>query len=169
MKTEAPVGMERLLPAFHGQSARILAYLAARGSTTPEDITKELGIPRSTVYKLLTQLVATGLAHKRKVGKTEKVSVPDFVFYIKNTAYIGEMKVTPRNVIAFDAAHTPAGKMFIGKHGQDAFAKFVELYDNYERGNLTAQLMARDLGVTRYEVELLLTDVRSIDPVEIKV
>ena len=162
--TTPPEGIERLLPSFHGQSAQILAYVAARGSATPDEIKRDLGMPRSTIYKLLSQLVRTGLAVREKAGKAEEVRVPDFSFVIKNTAFIMECKVTPRNILAFDSAHTPAGKMFAERHGPDKFAKFVELYDGYERGTITSQLMARELGVTRYEIELLLSDIKSIAP-----
>jgi len=164
MSSSAPEGLEQLLPTFHGQSAQILAYVAAKGTATPEEIRKDLSIPRSTIYKLLTQLVRTGLAVREKVGKTEKVRIPDFSFVIKNTAFIGEFKVTPKNILAFDSAHTPAGKMFVGRHGLEKFARFVELYDAYERGMITSQLMAKDLGVIRYEVELLLSDIKSMIP-----
>ncbi len=127
MTTKAPEGMEQLLPAFHGQSAQILAYVAAMGSATPEEMRKDLGMPRSTIYKLLSQLVRTGLAVRGKAGKVDEVRVPDFVFFIKNTALVGECKVTPRNVLAFDSAHTPAGRMFADRHGLQKFAKFVML------------------------------------------
>jgi len=157
------------LPAFHGQSAQILAYVAARGKATPEEIRRDLGIPRSTVYKLLSQLELTGLARRLRTGKVESVNVPDFVFIIKNTAFIVECKVTPRNILAFDSAHTPSGRMFSERHGPEKFAKFVELYDDYERDATTSQIMARELGVTRYEIELLLSDVKSIVPVVTKI
>lgn len=162
-------GLEQLLPAFHGQSAQVLAYVAAKGTATPEDIIKDLSIPRSTVYKLLSEFFRTGLAIKKKEGRVDKVSIPDFAFLVKNTAYFRELKVTPRNILAFDSTHTPAGRMFTERHGLEKFAKFVELYDDYERGNITSQLMARELGVTRYEVELLLSDIRSITPVAVQI
>lgn len=161
---ERPEALERLFPAFHGQSAQILAYIAAKGKATPEEIRKHLGIPRSTVYKLLTEFFQAGLVTKEKAGRVELMRVPDFVFRIENTANIEECKLTPRNILAFDAAHTPAGRMFIGRHGLQAFAKFVELYDVYKRDRTTAQLIAKELGVTRYEVELLLSDIDSITP-----
>lgn len=168
-RLKAAEGLEQLLPRFHGNSARILAYVAAKGFATPDEITKDLEIPRSTVYKLLSEFFNTGLAVKEKTGRVDRVSVPDFVFFIKNTAFVGELKITPRNVLAFDAAHIPSGKMFVEKHGQEKFARFVELYDEYERGTTTSQLMARDLGVIRYEVELLLSDIKSMVPVAIRI
>lgn len=139
-----------------------------KGNASAEEIGEDLKIPRSTVYKLLSGLCDTGLVVKDKVGKVERVSVPDFSFYIKNTAYVGELKITPRNVLAFDAAHTPPGKMFIEIHGQEKFSRFVELYDEYERGKLTSQLIARELGVIRYEIELLLTDIKSMMPLTVQ-
>ncbi len=169
MTTKAPEGIEQLLPTFHGQNAQILAYVAARGTATPEEIRKDLNMPRSTLYKLLSELVRTGLAVREKVGRAEEVGVPDFVFSIKNTAFIVECKVTPRNILAFDSAHTPAGKMFVERHGPEKFARFVELYDDYERGETTSQLMARELGVTRYELELLFSDIKSIIPIAVKI
>jgi DNA-binding transcriptional ArsR family regulator len=169
MTTKAPEGIEQLLPAFHGQSAQILAYVAARGTATPEEIRKDLGIPRSTIYKLLSQLVTTGLVMREKAGKVESVRVPDFLLTIGNTTLVREWRITSRNVLAFDSAHTPAGRMFIERHGPEKFAKFVELYDGYERGATTSQLMARELGVTRYEIELLLSDIRSIAPVVLEI
>lgn len=156
--------MEQLLPAFHGNSARALAYAAAKGSTTAEEMRKDLNLPRSTVYKLLSQLVDAGLVTKEKAQGAERLRVPDFVFFIKNTALVGECKITSRNVLAFDSAHTPAGKMFISRHGWRKFAKFVELYDEFERGKVTSQLTARELGVTRYEIEILLSDIRAMAP-----
>jgi DNA-binding transcriptional ArsR family regulator len=162
-------GLEQLLPSFHGASARILSYVAAKEVATPEEISKSLKIPRSTVYKLLSEFSDSGLIVREKAGRVDKVSVPDFVFFIKNTAYFGELKITPRNVLAFDAAHTPAGKMFVEKYGQEKFAKFVELYDEYERGKTTSQLMARELGVIRYEIELLLSDINSMMPLAIQI
>ncbi len=164
MTTERPEALEKLFPAFHGQSARMLAYVAAKGKATPEEMQKDLDIPRSTVYKLLSEFLEVGLVTKEKVGRSELVRVPDFVFSIKDTALIGEFKLTPRNILAFDAAHSPAGRMFIGRHGLQKFAKFVGLYDAYKRDATTAQLMARELGVTRYEIELLLGDVSSLIP-----
>ena len=161
--------MERLFPTFHGQSAQILAYAAARGSTTPEEISKDLDMPKSTTYKLLSQLEKMGLVTWMKSNKSESISVPDFVLIIKNTALIGECKVTPGNILAFDSAHTPTGRMFIERHGPEKFAKFVELYDGYGRGATTAQLMAKELGVTRYEIELLLSDIKSIAPVVLEI
>jgi hypothetical protein len=168
VKREAE-GIEQLVPAFHGQSALILAYVGAKGTATPEEIRRGLGMPRSTVYKLLSQLVRTGLAKKSVAGKTEVFAIPDFDLTIRNTALVGELKITPRNVLAFDSAHTPTGRMFIERHGPEKFAKFVELYDGYERGATTSQLVARELGVTRYEVELLLSDIRSIAPVVLEI
>ena len=164
MKTSSAEGLEQLFPTFHGQSAQILAYVAARGSATPEEIRRDLTMPRSTIYKLLSQLFGAGLVKREKAGKVERVRVPDFTFVIRNTAFIGECKVTPRNILAFDSAHTPAGRMFAQRHGPEKFAKFVELYDDYERGAVTSQLIARELGATRYEIELLLSDIRSIVP-----
>jgi len=169
MTSKSPEGMEHLLPTFHGQSAQILAYVAAKGTATSEDIRKDLGIPRSTIYKLLSQLVKTGLATREKVGNVDEVRVPDFSFVIKNTAYIAECKVTPRNILAFDSAHTAAGKMFAERHGPEKFAEFVALYDRYESGATTSQLMARELGVTRYEIELLLSDIKSIAPAVVNI
>jgi len=165
MTTKAPEGIEQLLPVFHGQSAQILAYVSAKGTATPEEIRKDLGIPRSTIYKLLSQLVTTGLAVREKAGKVEVVRVPDFYLTFGNTAFGAELKITSRNILAFDSAHTPAGRMFVEHHGSEKFAKFVELYDGYERGAITSQLMAREMGVTRYEIELFLSDISSIAPV----
>lgn len=162
-------GLEQLLPAFHGQSAQVLAYVAGKGTATPEDIKKDLGIPRSTVYKILSEFFGSGLAIRKKEGKVEKVHVPDFSFVVKNTAFVAELKITPRNILAFDSMHTPAGRMFAERHGPEKFVQFVELYDDYERGNVTSQLMARELGVTRYEIELLLSDIRSITPMVVQV
>jgi DNA-binding transcriptional ArsR family regulator len=169
MTTKPPEGIEQLLPSFHGQSAQILAYIAAKGAATAEEIRRDLRMPRSTTYKLLLQLERTGLAVKERTGKTEAIRVPDFYLIIGNTALVMECKVTPRNVLAFDSAHTPAGRMFIERHGAERFAKFVELYDSYGRGATTSQLMARELGVTRYEIELLLSDIKSIAPVAIEI
>jgi DNA-binding transcriptional ArsR family regulator len=166
---KAPEGLEELLPTLHGQSAQILAYVAAKGTATPEEIRKDLAIPKSTVYKLLSDLFRTGLAIKETEGKVEGVRVPNFEFWIKNIANIVELKVTPRNLLAFDAAHTPAGRMFSERHGPEKFANFVELYDGYESGRTTAQLMARELGVIRYEIELLLSDIKSITPRAIQI
>ncbi len=81
-----------------------------------------------------------------------------------NTANIEGCKLTARNILASDGAHTPAGRMLIGRRGAQAFAKSVESYDIYRRDKTTAQLMARKLGVTRHEVELLLEDIDSITP-----
>lgn len=64
--------------------------------------------------------------------RIEEISVPDFSLTIRNTVIVGECKVTSKNVLAFDSAHTPAGQMFIGHHGPEKFAKFVELYDYYK-------------------------------------
>jgi DNA-binding transcriptional ArsR family regulator len=155
-------GIEQLFPIFHGQTAQILAYVAEKGSASPEEIRKDLGMPRSTVYKLLSQLAGAGLVSKKKTEKGEEISVPDFSLTIKNTAIVGECKVTPKNVLAFDSAHTPAGRMFIEHHGPEKFVKFVELYDDYEREKITIPMMARELGVIRFEVELLLNDIESI-------
>jgi len=169
MTTKAAEGIEQLLPAFHGQSAQILAYVAARGTATPEEIRKDLRMPKSTIYKLLSQLVRTGLVVKEKVGRVESIRVPDFYLTIGNTALTGEWKITSRNILAFDSAHTPAGRMFIERNGTQKFAEFVELYDGYGKGTTTSQLMARELGVTRYEIELLLSDIESIAPVVLKI
>jgi hypothetical protein len=81
---------------------------------------------------------------------------------MENTALIGECKVTPRNILAFDSAHTPAGRMFIERYGPEKFAKFVELYDDYQREKATSQMMACELGVIRFEIELLLSDIESL-------
>jgi DNA-binding transcriptional ArsR family regulator len=169
MTIRSAEGIEQLFPTFHGQSAQILAYVAAKGTVSPEEIRKDLDMPRSTIYKLLSQLAETGLVIKKKVGKGEEVSVPDFSLIIKNTALVGECKVTPRNILAFDSAHTPAGRMFIERYGPEKFAKFVELYDDYQREKTTSQLMARQLGVIRFEIELLLSDIESIAASPIKI
>jgi DNA-binding transcriptional ArsR family regulator len=162
-------GIEQLFPTFHGQSAQILAYVAARGRATPEEIRKDIGMPKSTTYKLLSQLDKMGLVIRMKSNKLEVISVPDFVLTIKNTALVGECKVTPGNILAFDSAHTPTGRMFIERHGPEKFAKFVDLYDSYGRGATTAQLMAKELDVTRYEIELLLSDIESIAPIVLEI
>ncbi len=128
-----------------------------------------LSIPRSTTYKLLSQLASTGLVSKKKTGKWEEIRVPDFSLTIRNTALVGECKITPRSILAFDSAHMSGGRMFIERHGPEKFAKFVELYDDYEREKTTSQLIARELGVTRYEIELLLSDIESIIPSTIKI
>ncbi len=164
MAVEQPEALEKLFPAFHGQNAKILAYLALRGVATMEDVSKELGIPRSTTYKLCNELVKAGLATELSTPGEKSFKVADFVILAKNLAFIGELKITAKNVLAFDAAHTPAGKMFIERHGMEKFARFVELYSAYEDGALTAQVMARDLGVIRFEVELLLSDIRALLP-----
>lgn len=164
MDMERPEGIGQILPTFHGQSAQILAYAAARGIVTPEEIKRDLSIPRSTVYKLLAQFVDEGLVVKEKDGNANRFSVPDFEFIIKNTAFIAEIKVTPRNVLAFDAIDTNVGKAFTEQRGPEKFARFVELYGDYARGNTTAQIIARELGVTRFEVELLLSSIKSVNP-----
>jgi DNA-binding transcriptional ArsR family regulator len=158
-----PEALEKLFPTFHDKSAQILAYVAAKGEARPEEIWRNLGIPRSTVYKLLSELVQVGLATRERRGKVELVKVPDFVVQIRNMVGF-EFKLTPRNILAFDAAHLPAGKMFIERYGLQRFAKFVELYDSYKKGASTAQLMARELGVTRYEIETILSDISSMNP-----
>jgi DNA-binding MarR family transcriptional regulator len=160
-----PEGIEQLFPMFHGQSARIIAYIAAKGSASAEDIRKGVGIPRSTVYKLVSQLVQSGLISRADNG--EQLKVPDFSLTIKNTATVAECKVTPRNVLAFDAAHTNAGRSFIEHYGPEKFAKFVELYDEYERERITIPMMARELGVIRFEVELLFNEIESMSAVEV--
>jgi Sugar-specific transcriptional regulator TrmB len=161
--------MEQLLPSFHGQSAQILAYIAAKGTATPEEVRRDLGLPRSTTYKMLLQLQRTGLAVKEKAGNGEGIRVPDFYLIIGNTALVAECKVTPRNILAFDSAHTSAGRRFIERHGAEKFAKFVELYDDYAKDATTSRLMARELGVRRFEIELLLSDIKSIAPVAVKI
>ena len=153
--------VEKLLPPFHGQNAQLIAYVAAKGTATPEQIMRDLKMPRSTTYLLLKQFAVMGLLKEEKEGRSSRVSVPDFVFHIKNTAYIGEVKITPRNVLAFDAVHTSSGRMFAEHHGWKKFYKFVDLYDDYARGNITSQLMARELEVTRFEIELLLSDIKA--------
>jgi Sugar-specific transcriptional regulator TrmB len=161
---EHPEALERLFPAFHGQNAKILAYLALRGVATAEQVSKELNMPRSTTYKLCNELVKEGLATEMLTTNEKGFRAADFVILVKNLAYAGELKITAKNVLAFDAAHTPAGRMFIERHGVEKFARFVELYSAYEDGTLTAQIMARDLGVIRFEVESLLSDIRALLP-----
>ena len=52
-------------------------------------------------------------------------------------------------------------RMFIERHRSEKFAKFLELYDDYEKEKITSQMMARELGVIRFEVELLLSEIRA--------
>ena len=155
---------------FHGQSAQNPCLCRCKGYGIPRR-NKEgaRNAPLHDSYKLLSQLAETGLVIKKKEGKGEEVSVPDFSLTIKNTAFVGECKVTPRNILAFDSADTPAGRMFIERYGPEKFAKFVELYDDYQREKTTSQLMARESGVIRFEIELLLSDIESIAASPIKV
>jgi DNA-binding MarR family transcriptional regulator len=159
-----PEGIEQLFPMFHGQSAQIIAYIVAKGSASAEDIRKGVGMPRSTVYKLISQLVQAGLISRAENG--EQLKVPDFSLTIKNTATVAECKVTPRNVLAFDAAHTNAGRSFIEDHGSEKFGKFVELYDEYQSEKITKAVMARVLGVIRFEVEVLFAEIELMSAVE---
>jgi hypothetical protein len=102
-------------------------------------------MPKSTAYKLLKYLVELGLVY-REGGRPGAYRACDFKLSLENTLKTPKLIVTPRNILAFDAAHTPAGRFFIQHHGWEKFAKFIELYDAYTNGDTTAQLIARDLG-----------------------
>ena len=106
-------GIEQLFPMFHGQSAQIIAYIAAKGSASAEEIRKDVRIPRSTVYKLILQLMDAGLVIRTK---EEKLRIPDFSITLRNTAIFSEFRVTPHNILAFDSAHTSIGRAFIERH-----------------------------------------------------
>jgi DNA-binding MarR family transcriptional regulator len=154
-------GIEQLFPMFHGQSAQIIAYIAAKGSASAEEIRKDVRIPRSTVYKLILQLMDAGLVIRTK---EEKLRIPDFSITLRNTAIFSEFRVTPHNILAFDSAHTSIGRAFIERHGLEKFAKFVDMYEMYQSGKMSSRSVARELDVPLFEIEWLLSNIESLDP-----
>lgn len=162
MIARAAQGIEQLFPLFHGQSAQILAYIALEGPTNAGKMSKDLPIPRSTIYKLVSQLVTAGLVEKTKDSDL-KFHVPKFSITIKNSTLASEFRLTPTNVLAFDVAHTPAGRKFIKRHGLNKFALFVELYGVYKRGKITRAPMAKKLGASRSELESLFSEIQSLE------
>lgn len=112
---------------------------------------------------MLNELIQVGLVSKEKGSQSNLFRIRDFVVKLENISTIDKLRLTPRNILAFDAAHSPAGKFFIQRHGMRKFARFVELYETYKQEKITAQMIARELDVTRYEIELLLGEIESLE------
>jgi hypothetical protein len=168
-KIEGPETIETLLPSLHGQSAKVLDYLASHGEANPSQISKELGIARSSLYKIISDLwqarlvdlhepakVARNAHHRGRTGS--EVLSRDFKITLENLAGVPRLEITPRNVAAFDLLHKSSGKLFVERHGMEKFAKFMQLYEEYTNGKTPAFLMAKELGAERFEVELLIGD-----------
>ena len=164
-----PESLEILLPTLHGQNARILSYLSHHKTASGEKISKDLGIPRSSVYKCIGDLVRAGLV-TRQVSKlrykspsergriSQEVKATDFKIVLENLSIAPRVVITKYSVAAFDLLHKNSGKLFIERNGAEKFASFIELFDAYNRGIIPAFIIAKELGVDRFEVESLISD-----------
>ncbi len=172
-KIEGPETIETLLPSLHGQSAKVLDYLASHGGANPNQISEELKMARSSVYKIISDLVQARLVDVLELAKTSRkthrrgrigseVLGRDFKIILENLAGVPRLEITPRNVAAFDVLHKSSGRLFIERHGMAKFAKFMHLYEEYANGKTPAFLIAKELGAERFEVELLIGDAERL-------
>ena len=121
------------------------------------------------MYKIINDLLQARLvylpeatkvtrdAHHR--GRTgSEVRIRDFKITLENLAGVTKLEITPKNVAAFDLLQKTSGKLFVERHGMEKFDKFMQLYEEYTNGKTPAFLIAKELGVERFEVELLIGD-----------
>jgi len=166
---EEPATMERLLPQLHGNSAKILHYLAIHGKSNPNEISVALALPRSSVYKTVKDLMKTRLVstHRNvKMGERGRVGseilTTNFRIVLEKLPGIPRLEITPKNVAAYDLLGKTSGKLFVERHGMGKFAKFMELYEDYTNGKIPAFLIAKEIGAERFEVELLIGDTEGL-------
>lgn len=69
--------------------------------------------------------------------------------------------MTPKNIAAFNLLHKSSGKLFVERYGMEKFAKFMQLYEEYKSGMTPSFLISKELGVTRFGVELLIVDAET--------
>src|SRR5208283_1784427 len=164
-----PATMERLLQQLHGQSAKILHYLALHGKANPNEVSVDLALPRSCVYKTVRDLIGTRLVSAHQGVKTgergrvgSEVLTTDFRIVVENLPGVPRLEITPKNVAVFDLLGKSSGKLFVERHGMGKFARFMGLYEDYANGKMPAFMIAKELDAERFEVELLIGDTEGL-------
>jgi|SRR5208282_2347906 len=167
--TIEPATMERLLPQLHGQSAKILHYLAIHGKANTNEISVALALPRSSVYKTVKDLMKTRLVSTHQGVKTgergrvgSEVLTTNFRIVVENLPGVPRIEITPKNVAAFDLLSKSSGKLFVERHGMGKFTRFMRLYEDYSNRKMPAFLIAKELDAERFEVELLIGDIEGL-------
>ncbi len=167
MLTVAPANIQRLLPQLEGQSARILSYVAIHGGANPNEISRDLALPRSSVYKTVKDLMGSRLVSTHQVKPGERGRVGSEILttnfrIVLNLLGIPQLEITPKHVAAFSLLGKSSGKLFVERHGMESFVRFMGYYEDYVNGKIPAFLIAKELGAKRFEVELLIGETEDL-------
>lgn len=82
---------------------------------------------------------------------------------IANTSnHFLQITVTPRNIVAYAATKKlPSALSFIQRHGYEKYAGFGRLYEEYRSGKTPSFLISKELGVMKFEVDVLIEDIEN--------
>ena len=104
---------------------------------------------------------------KLRLQIKEKGSVAKLQDYLElmianTTNHFLQITITPRNIVAYAAAKKlPSALLFIQRHGYERYAEFGGLYEDYRSGKTPSFLISKELGVTKFEVDVLIDDIEN--------
>jgi len=143
--------------------AQLHAYLARGGEATVREMMDALDLPQGTAYSYVNRLVDAGLIEETRTAQPRAYIAREIDLSVTADDDEREYSITPMLIDAVGRrtedddidTHTD-------RHGIDGLATALTYTIARERGEITHEVMARDLGISPLAAEYILQALRPV-------
>lgn len=152
--------------------AQLYAYLAREGEATVQELMDALDLAQGTAYSYVNRLVDAGLIEVTREAQPRTYVAREIDLTVTADDGGREYTITP---MLIDAVGRRTGDddidTHIDRHGIDGLATALTYAIARERGEVTHEVMARDLGISPLAAEYILQALRPVvhDHVDVEV
>ncbi|WP_323174726.1 ArsR family transcriptional regulator [Natrialba sp. PRR66] len=145
------------------QLAQLYAYIDQEGEVTVQEMLDALDLAQGTAYTYVNRLVDTGVLEATTDEQPRTYVARDIDLTVTAADGTREYTITPALIDAVGRRTTDDDiDTYIHRHGIAGLATALTYTVDRERGEITHQLMARDLDISPLAAEIILQALRPI-------
>jgi DNA-binding MarR family transcriptional regulator len=145
------------------QLAQVYAYLAREGEATVQELIDTLDLPQGTAYTYVNRLVNCSVLERTSDEQPRTYAAREIQLTVTGADDEHEYTITPALIDAVGRRTTDDDiDTYIDRHGIAGLATALTYAVERERGEVTHQLMARDLDISPLAAEIVLQALRPV-------
>ena len=143
--------------------AQLYAYLAREGEATVREVMAALELPQGTAYSYVNRLVDAGLIEDTRTAQPRAYIAREIDLTVTADDDEREYRITPMLIDAVGRRTEDADiDTYTDRHGIDGLATALTYTIARERGEVTHEVMARDLDISPLAAEYILQALRPV-------
>ena len=145
------------------QLAQIYSYVTGEREVTVLEVKEALDLPQGTAYTYVNQLVNTGVLERTSDDQPRTYAAREIHLTVTGADGEHEYTITPALINAVGRRTSDDDiDTYIERQGVAGLATALTYAIERERGNLTHQIMARDLDISPLAAEIVLQALRPV-------